>query len=143
MERIPYSLEKQLASIDFIRKNIDYIDWKDEYSYGISLLGGELYYIKDKRLQDAFIELVDDIINKVLKVSPNPACRYSSVTNGLYDPAFLFKVIDKIKSEVGMEKVDLNFSYDLKHRYRSEDDRKLVLKNIKEFHDRYNYIVGV
>ena len=142
-ERETYSLKKQFDSIAFIRKNIDYIDWKNEYSYGISLLGGELYYIQDAALQQQFMKLIDDIIDKILLVSPNPMCRYSSVTNGLYQPDFLFHVIDRIKERVGMEKVDLNFSYDLKYRYRSEDDRKLVLKNIKEFHDRYNYIVGV
>ena len=87
--------------------------------------------------------LIDDIIEKVLKVSPNPECKFSSVTNGIYDPAFLFKVIDKINEVVGMSKVDLNFSYDLKYRYKSEADRLQVLKNIKLFHERYDYLVGV
>jgi pyruvate-formate lyase-activating enzyme len=87
--------------------------------------------------------LIDDIIEKVLKVSPNPECKFSSVTNGIYDPIFLFKVIDKIVDAVGLTKVDLNFSYDLKYRYKSEEDRLRVLKNIKLFHERYNYLVGV
>ena len=67
--------------------------------------------------------LIDDIIEKVLKVSSNPECKFSSVTNGIYEPTFLFKVIDKINKAVGMSKVDLNFSYDLKYRYKSEEDR--------------------
>ena len=29
------------------------------------------------------------------------------------------------------------------YRYKSEDDRKLVLKNINEFHEKYDYAVGV
>ena len=142
-ERDAYSYEKQLQSIRFIRNNLNYIDWKNEFSYGISLLGGELYYITDKKLQDEFLLLIDDIIEKVLKVSPNPECKFSSVTNGIYDPIFLFKVIDKIVDAVGLTKVDLNFSYDLKYRYKSEEDRLRVLKNIKLFHERYNYLVGV
>ena len=64
------------------------------------------------------MELIDVIIEYVLKVSPNPHCKYSTVTNGIYDPAFLYRVIDRIVSEVGIEKVDVNFSYDLKYRCR-------------------------
>lgn len=142
-ERIPYSKEKQLYYLDMIKKNIEYIDWKDKFSYGISLLGGELYYITDKDLQKSFLELIDVIIEKILKVSPNPECKYSTVTNGLYDPTFLYQVIDKIVKEVGLKAIDVNFSYDLKYRFKSEKDRLKVLKNINDFHKRYNYNVGV
>ena len=142
-ERIPYSREKQLFWVNNIKKNIEYVDWKNKFSYGISLLGGELYYITDKELQESFLELIDVIIEKVLKVSENPECRYSTVTNGLYEPTFLYKVIDKIVDAVGIEKVDINFSYDLKYRFKSEEDRLKVLKNINDFHNRYNYCVGV
>lgn len=142
-ERIPYSKEKQLFWLDNIKKNIPLIDWKDKFSYGISLLGGELYYITDKDLQDSFLELIDIIIEKILKVSKNPNCKYSTVTNGIYDPEFLFKVIDKIVNAVGIEKVDVNFSYDLKYRFKTEEARKLCLDNINAFHNRYNYNVGV
>lgn len=142
-ERIPYSKAKQLFMLDAIKENIGYIDWKNKFSYGISLLGGELYYITDEELQKSFLELIDVIIEKVLKVSENPHCRYSTVTNGLYDPAFLYQVIDKIVNEVGIEKVDLNFSYDLKYRFKDEEDRKKCLKNINDFHNRYNYKTGV
>lgn len=143
LERDAYTYERQLQSIKFIRNNINYIDWKDQFSYGISLLGGELYYITDNKLQSEFLLLIDDIIEKILKVSKNPECKYSSVTNGLYNPKFLFQVIDKIKDSVGLSKVDLNFSYDLKYRYKSIEDQELVKSNIKKFHERYNYCVGV
>lgn len=142
-ERIPYTKLKQLASLERIKKNLDYIDWEDKFSAGVSLLGGELYYITDKDVQKSFLELIDMIIEKVLKVSKNPACRYSTVTNGIYDPTFLYQVIDKIKDSVGMDKVDINFSYDLKYRFHSEESRLQVLKNINDFHKRYNYRVGV
>lgn len=142
-ERIPYPKKKQFQMIEKIKDNINYIDWENKFSYGISLLGGELYFITDEKLQEAFLSLIDVIIEKILKVSKNPECRYSTVTNGLYDPAFLYKVIDKIVAEVGIEKVDLNFSYDLKYRFKSEEDKLKCLKNINDFHTRYNYNVGV
>ena len=142
-ERIPYSREKQLLTLRRTRKNLDFVDWKDKFSDGISLLGGELYYIEDKELQDEFMLLIDDIIEKVLKVSPNPNVKYSTVTNGIYNPEFLYRVIDRIIDKVGIQAVDLNFSYDMKYRYKNEERRKLVLKNINDFHQRYNYIVGV
>lgn len=142
-ERIPYTKEQQLLSLEKIKKNLDYIDWKNQFNYGISLLGGELYYITDKELQNSFLELIDMIIEKILKISTNTDCKYSTVTNGLYEPSFLYKVIDKIVDAVSIEKVDINFSYDLKYRFKNEEDRLLVLKNINDFHKRYNYCVGV
>lgn len=139
-----YSTKLQMLDmIQSVRNNIDCVDWKTEFSSGISLLGGELYYITDTEIQDSFLKLIDVIIKKILKVSENPNCRYSTVTNGLYEPTFLYKVIDKIVSEVGIEKIDVNFSYDLKYRYKSIDDSKLAIKNINNFHNRYNYKVNV
>lgn len=133
-----------IEEIHKIRKNLDYIDWKDKFADGISLLGGELYFITDKDIQDEFMLLIDDIINKILLVSTSYRCRYSTVTNGMYDPAFLFRVIDRIKEKTGdMRFIDVNFSYDIKYRYPSEEKRLLALENIKKFRDRYNYAVGV
>ena len=142
-ERIPYTKEKQLHMLDMIKHNINYVDWENQFDCGISLLGGELYYITDEDLQKSFLELIDVIIEKILKVSKNPECRYSTVTNGMYEPTFLYKVIDKIRDSVGIKYVDINFSYDLKYRFHSEDRRLQVLKNINDFHNRYNYDVGV
>ena len=142
-ERIPYTKQAQLLKLERAKENIKHLDWKDKFSFGISLLGGELYYITDKELQDSFMELIDIIIEYILKVSKNPGCKYSTVTNGLYDPAFLYRVVDRIVSEVGIEKVDMNFSYDLKYRFKSKEDSELVLKNIQAFHNRYNYTVNV
>ena len=142
-ERIPFTRDKQFEMLEKIKKNINYIDWKNTFDAGISLLGGELYYITDKELQESFLDLIDIIIEKILKVSPNPYCKYSTVTNGLYNPEFLYKVIDKIVESVGINHIDINFSYDLKYRFKNEEDRLLVLKNINDFHKRYNYCVGV
>lgn len=142
-ERIPYSKEKMLHRLERIKKNLDYIDWEGRFSSGISLLGGELYFIEDKELQDSFLDLIDLIIEKVLKVSPNPNVKYSTVTNGLYNPEFLTKVLDKIVAECGTKAIDLNFSYDLVHRYKSEEDRLKVVENVNYIHNRYNYCLGI
>ena len=139
-----WSKERLLHEIDRVRQNIDFIDWKDKFADGISILGGEIYFITDPDIQDAYMLLVDDIIDKILFVSTSPRCRYSTVTNGMYDPAFLFRVIDRIKERTGdMRFVDVNFSYDIKYRYPSEEKRLQALENIKLFRDRYDYTVGV
>jgi hypothetical protein len=137
------SKPQMIQEIHNTRKNIDIIDWCGKFSYGISLLGGELYHITDADIQQEFMLLVDDIIEKILKKSPNRLVRYSTVTNGIYNPEFLFRVIDKIVSEVGIDCVDVNFSYDLKYRFKNDECRKLVLENINKFHQRYDYSVGV
>lgn len=142
-DRTIHTKDQQIQNIKNIIENIGYIDWKTEYNHGISLLGGELYFITDPDVQNEFMKLIDTIIEKILKVSTNEHCYYSSVTNGIYEPSFLFRVIDRIRDTVGINHVDLNFSYDLKYRFHSEEKRKLVLENINKFHDRYDYTVGV
>ena len=143
LDRDTWSKSKMLSRINDIRINIDTVDWKNKFSNGISLLGGEIYFINDIDIQNEFMLLIDDIINKILKVSPNPDVKYSTVTNGLYSPEFLFKVLDKIVEECGTKVLDINFSYDLKYRYSSEERRQLCIDNINKVHNRYNYIVGV
>lgn len=143
LNRTAYTKEQQLFWIDRIKKNIKTIDWKNDFPYGISILGGEIYYITDKELQTAFLDLIDTVIEYVLLPSDNPDCKYSSVTNGIYNPEFLFNVCDKIKDACGKDAFDINFSYDLKHRYKNEYDRLLTLENINKFHERYDYQVGV
>lgn len=138
-----YTKKEQIFNIRRIRENIKHVDWINEFSFGISLLGGEIYFITDEDVQNEFMLLINDIIDYILLPAKNEYCRYSSVTNGLYDPAFLFRVIDTIKERVGLNKVDINFSYDLKYRYKTEDRRLLVLENINKFHQRYDYKVGV
>lgn len=140
-ERIPYSKQKQLWMIENIKENIDAVDWKDKFKFGVSLLGGELFYTTDQDLQNSILSLIDVVIEKVLKQSPH--ARFSTVTNGNYDPTFLYKCIDKIVKEVGIQAVDVNFSYDLKYRFKTEEARLRVLKNINDFHKRYEYKVGV
>lgn len=143
LNRKTYSTTEQIHLLKQIQKNIKYIDWKEEFSSGISLLGGEIYNIIDKRVQQEFMQLIRTIIDNVLLTSQNTTCKYSTVTNGIYDPAFLYRVIDEIVSATDIKHIDINFSYDLKYRYKTDAARTLVLKNINEFHDRYDYNVGV
>ena len=142
-ERSIYSVEDQIFSLETIMKNIDLVDWKGKFSDGISLLGGELYNITDQKLQDTFMKLVDKIIDNILLQSTNPNCKFSSVTNGVYDPSFLFRVLDRVKERAGIQFIDINFSYDLKYRYKNEDMRKQAISNINAVHKRYDYCVGV
>ena len=135
--------DEQITSLNNIITNISSIDWTGKFSAGISLLGGEVYYVKSPRVQEKFMELVDVIIDKILLVSSNPACKYSTVTNGLYKPDFLYRVIDRIVERAGIQKVDVNFSFDFKYRFTSEAAKQRVLSNINGFHERYNYKVCV
>ena len=142
-ERLFYDKPRILQSLEMVGKNIQYLDFTKEFTCGVSLLGGEVYFMTDPDYQEAFMKLIDIIIEHVLKKSPNPHVKYSTVTNGNYDPTFLYKVIDKIVAEVGIQAVDLNFSYDMKYRFKNEEQRLRVLKNINDFHKRYDYRVGV
>ena len=140
------SKEDKLLQLTDIAENIKTIDWKNKFSDGISLLGGELYHLTDKDLQQKFLELIDVIIEYVLipnKENGNFKCRYSTVTNGIYNPEFLFTVLDKISEAVGIHFIDLNFSYDLKYRFHSEASRLLCLENINKVIKKYNYELGV
>lgn len=141
-ERIPISLNKQIKRIRNIRANLNYVDWQDKFKDGISLLGGEIYFITDKNLQDEFMLLIDDIIDKVML--PNEYTVYSTVTNGLYDPTFLYRVVDRfLEKGIDKSRIDINFSYDLKYRFKTQSDAQRVIDNINAFHVKYDYVVNV
>jgi hypothetical protein len=139
LDRRDRSLQQIITHVRNIRDNLNYVDWAGEFSHGISLLGGEIYGYRNPIYEDEFMLLVDDIIEKVLKVSPSPRCRYSTVTNGVYDPSFLYRVCDRIVEVCTSKVLDVNFSYDLKYRYKTEAMREMALRNITGFRDRYHY----
>lgn len=142
-ERKFYTKERILESLTMVGKNIEYLDFTKNFTCGVSLLGGEIFFMEDEDYQNALLHLIDIIIEHVLKKSPNPNVKFSTVTNGNYDPTFFYKCIDKIVDAVGIKAVDVNFSYDMKYRFKSEDQRLRVLKNINDFHNKYDYKVGV
>lgn len=135
------STDEILHRIDRIEENLDVIDWREKFCKGISLLGGEVYGYRDRRYEERFLHLLKSICDKVLKVGKGS--RYSTVTNGIYEPDFLFRCADLIEKECGTGALDVNFSYDLKYRYSTEHARRRALKNINDFHQRYNYKVGI
>ena len=141
-ERNPYTLEQQFKIIETIGENLKVVDWT-QYPYGVSFLGGEIYNIKNCDLQNKFLELIHKVIDYVILPSNNPGVKYSSVSNCIYDPTFLFKVLDVFKDKCGIDKVDFNVSFDLKYRYKTNLDRQLVLENIRKISKRYLYRVGV
>ena len=136
--------KEMIQRIEQVIENIDYVGerWKTDFSDGISLLGGELYFITDLDVQNKFMELIDHIIDKILLPNKNKVCKYSTVTNGIYNPDFLFRVIDYIVLRAGIQFVDVNFSYDLKYRFHNEETRLLCLENMRKFSERYNYRIG-
>lgn len=136
------STEDIVKRVEDIADNLKYIDWKGKFCKGISLLGGEVYGYRDPVYEEKYLFLVKNICNNVLKIA-GPGSKYSTVTNGIYKPDFLFRCADLIVSECGIEYLDVNFSYDLKYRYSSEEARKQALRNINAFSKRYNYKVGV
>lgn len=142
-DRSVYTLDQQLESIDIIKQNIKNIDWNNEYKYGISLLGGELFNITDKKLKSDFISLINEIIDTVFNDNKCEFKRFSTVTNGLYDPDFLIEILNIFKSTIGIKYVDINFSYDIKYRYKNKEDEQKVLSNINLIHKMYDYNIGV
>lgn len=135
-------IDRTIENIDFISKQPE--NWTNKFSNGISVLGGELFYMTDTKYKQKMMELADVIIEKILKVSPNPHVKFSTVTNGYYDPEnLLFPFIDRIADAVGIGHVDVNFSYDLMYRFKDEAHEKRVVDTVNAFHDRYNYVCGV
>ena len=142
LNRKPYTKEEQIFWLKAIKENIKHTDWVNDFPFGVSLLGGELFYIHNPQVQQAFMDLIETVVDYVL-TDKTPHARFSTVTNGLYKPSFLYRVVDYIKDRVGIERVDVNFSYDLKYRYKTEQARQTALNNILSFQKRYDYKVGV
>ena len=138
--------EQMIERIDQIIDNINYVGdrWTTQFSDGISLLGGEVYFVTDPKVQEKLMELIDHIIDKILL--PNKVlghvCKYSTVTNGIYKPDLLFRMVDRVVERAGIEFVDVNFSYDLKYRFHNKESRLLCLENMRKFSERYNYRIG-
>ena len=141
-DRDTWDKDKMIARIKEIEHNIKLVDWKDKYKDGISLMGGEIFFIQDEEVQDVFLELINLVIEEIL--IPYKKTKISTVTNGIYEPNdFLFKAFDIIKNSVGIDRADINVSYDIKYRFDTEERRLRCLKTINEIHNRYNYNVGV
>ena len=142
MKEIYVEEERTIENIKFIATQER--NWTNFFSDGISILGGEVYYIQDEHYKELFLKIVDTIIEYVLKVSPSPRCRFSTVTNGNYDPNnLLFPVVDRLQEAVGLGKLDINFSYDFKYRFATPEQEQRVRNTINAFRQRYEYCAGI
>ena len=140
-ERDNWDKDKQIARLEELIKNVDYIDWS-QYTGGVSILGGEVFFVEDCDVKDKFLEFINKLIDKV--IIPFKTTRISTVTNGIYDPNnLLFPTFDLVQKRVGIQRADLNVSYDIKYRFSTEERRLRCIQTINELHDRYNYCVGV
>jgi hypothetical protein len=144
------SMEEIYGELERVKENIKYIstlseNWTNFYKDGVSLIGGELFFIQDEKYKQLLLEVVDVVIDEVLKVSPDPNVRLSTVTNGCYDPNWLlYPVVDRVVDSVGsVSHIDVNFSYDLDYRFFSEERRLRVVETINDFHKRYDYSVNI
>lgn len=133
------SKEERLRVLEAIKENIKVIDWTDKFSDGISLLGGEVFYTEFDEIKESFLELIDVIIDFIFTKSEN--ARLSIVSNGIYDPnILLIPTIEKIKNKSTLDRFDLNFSYDIKYRFHSEESRLKAISNINLVYDNYGII---
>lgn len=142
MEEIYTELERVKENIKFISTQEE--NWTNTYKDGVSLLGGELYFIQDEKYKQLLLEVIDVVVEEVLKKSPSPNVRYSTVTNGYYDPNWLlFPIVDKIVDGAGLNHIDVNFSFDLDYRFHSDEQKRVVTQTINAFHERYSYCTGI
>lgn len=135
-DRIYKSKEERLRVLAATKENIKTVDWKDKFSNGISLLGGEVFYTDSQEIKDSFLDLIDKIIEIVFKQSE--IARLSIVSNGIYDSKILLEPTLNLLDKKGvLSRLDLNFSYDMKYRFHNQESLDLMIKNTNLVYDLY------
>lgn len=138
-DRIYKSKKERLRVLAAVKENIKTIDWKGKFSDGISLLGGEIFYTEHEEIKNSFLELIDEIVEVVF--GSCESTRLSIVSNGIYDPnVLLIPVIEKLNNKKVLDRFDLNFSYDIKYRFHSEESRIKAIENINLVYDKYKIV---
>jgi len=133
------TVKERLHILNITKENILIVDWKNKFSNGISLLGGEVFYTESPEVKESFLDLIKLIINKILK--PNKTTVLSIVSNGIYDPnILLIPTLELLKKENLIDRFNLNFSYDVKYRFHTEEARLQCISNINLVYDQYNLI---
>ena len=136
LDRDYKSVDERLHMLDAIKKNIQFVDWKDKFSDGISLLGGEIYYTESDKIKESFLDLIEKIIQTI--IIPNKTCIYSTVTNGIYDSTILLEpTLDLFKKHNVIDQIDINFSWDLKYRFHNDESLQSMIKNVNMVHEKY------
>lgn len=142
LQRDTWTKEKMIARLEEIKENIKIVDWKNKYKDGISIMGGEMFFITDMELKEKFLEFIKFIVENI--IIPVPTTRLSFVTNGIYNPQnLLFLVLDYLKDTVGIHRVDINVSFDIKYRFDTKERENMCINTINAIRNRYNYVVGV
>lgn len=135
-DRVYKSEIERLRLLEAVKENIKYIDWKDKFSDGISLLGGEVFYTDSEKVKVSFLALLDIIIEFIL--TKDTHSKLSIVSNGIYDPnILLIPTLEKLKAKDVLNRFDLNFSYDIKYRFHTEESRLQCISNINLVYDKY------
>ena len=135
-DRIYKSVKERLHILDMIKENILVVDWKNKFSDGISLLGGEVFYTDSEEVKESFLDLIQLIIDVIFK--KNNAKLLSIVSNGIYDPnVLLIPTLELLKKENVIDRFNLNFSYDVKYRFHTEEARLQCISNINMVYDKY------
>jgi hypothetical protein len=136
------TVTERLHILDIIKKNIMAIDWKNKFSDGISLLGGEVLYTDSEEVKESFLDLIKLIVDFIFE--KNNAKTLSIVSNGIYDPnVLLVPVLDLLKEKNVLDKFNLNFSYDIKYRFHTEESRQQCISNINLVYNEYGIIPNV
>lgn len=133
---------ERLNMLQAVKINIKSIDWKNQFSDGVSLLGGEIFYSEYQSIIDNFLDLIQIIADLILKKSSK--AKLSVVSNGIYNPnVLLIPTLNLLNKNGVLDQFDLNFSYDLKYRFHSEEARLQVISNINLVYDSFGVKPGV
>ena len=142
LDREYKSIEERLNMLYAINENIKVQDWKNKFSNGISLLGGEIYYTESEEIRKKFLELIENIIKII--IIPNKEAVYSTVTNGIYNSTILLEpTLDLFEKYHVLNQVDINFSWDIKGRFHNEESLQSMIKNVNLVYDKYKLIPKV
>jgi len=83
LDRVYKSEKERLRVLAAVKENIKAVDWKDKFSDGISLLGGEIFYTDSEKVKASFLDLINVIIDCIFTQSERSII--SIVSNGIYD----------------------------------------------------------
>jgi hypothetical protein len=138
-DRLYKSEEERLRVLAAIKENIRVVDWKDKFSDGISLLGGEIFYTDSEKVKESFLDLINQIVDNIFSQSNGSII--SVVSNGIYDSNILLKpTLDLLKSRNVIDRINLNFSWDIKGRFHSEESLQSMIRNTNFVYDEYEIV---
>ena len=108
-DRVYKPEDARLRVLAAVKENIKTIDWKDKFSNGISLLGGEIFYTDSEKVKTSFLDLINQIVDDIFTKSN--VAMISVVSNGIYDPDVLLRpTLDLLKKRNVIDRINLNFS---------------------------------